>query len=173
MIVKPSEFTGFYKDSQNSYSKAELQLFIDKFEKLYLCRLLGADLYEDFINDLVDGVPQSQKYVDIFNAFCKSEGRCLYQSEGMKEMLKGFIYYEYVTTQNFQNTIAGTQRNESDNATQVSVTNLYRNSEQRFNLGVETYRSIQWLICEDYDTYFNDTITDSMQPLSPKFAGIL
>jgi hypothetical protein len=173
MIVTPSEFKGFFKSSQNSYSKPELQLFIDKFEKLYLCQLLGANLYEDFVNDLVDGVPQSQKYIDIFNAFCKNEGRCLYQSEGIKEMLKGFLFYEYTTTTNFQHTIAGVQQNESDNTTQTSIENIYRNGEQRFNLSVQTYKSIQWFICDNYDTYFSETIEDSMQPIKPTFQGII
>jgi hypothetical protein len=173
MITSPTDFKGFYKQSANSYDKVAVQLFINKFEPLYLCRLLGADLYTDFEADLVDGVPTSQKYLDIFNAFCESEGRCLYQSEGMKEMLKGFLFYEYTTTTNLQHTIAGVQQNESDNTTQTSIENIYRNAEQRFNLSIATWDAIQWKVCDNENEYFSDTITNSMQEINPVFQGIL
>ena len=39
-IVKTTDFVGKYKVSQNNFAETDLQSFIDKFEKVYIRRLV-------------------------------------------------------------------------------------------------------------------------------------
>lgn len=104
LFLEPSDFTGKYKISKNCYDEEVLQSYIDQYEDLFMCKLLGSDLYELFKADLdINNVPQSAIYLLIYNAFCKdlntysglnhwySNSNCLIQSQGILTMLKGFI----------------------------------------------------------------------------------
>ncbi len=72
LFLEPSDFTGKYKISKNCYDEEVLQSYIDQYEDLFMCKLLGSDLYELFKADLdINNVPQSAIYLLIYNAFCK------------------------------------------------------------------------------------------------------
>ena len=173
-ITAPSDYKGYYKLAKDCYSEKDLQLFINKYETYYICQLLGADLSKEFESDLVNGVPQTQKFLDIFDPFCLADdNNCLYQSEGMKEVLKGLIYYNYATSNNIKQTISGSMQNASNNSVQASINNIYRDGEQRYNLSIPSIRAIQWFICENKDVYFSDTVKNSMQDFEPVFQGLI
>lgn len=152
-MLTPSDFTGLYKITSNTYTDASTQLYIDKYEKKYLTDLLGVDLYDLFIADLVAGVPQTAKYLTIYNAFAFDDGvgsGCQHRSNGMLEMLKGFIYFHVMRDMLAQSTINGKIKNEFSNASQARAveTNVYDN----YNEAVKTYQQIQW--------YIEDNLTD-------------
>jgi len=165
-FLEPSDFTGKYKISKNCYDEAVLQSYIDKYEDLYLCRLLGSDLFDEFIADLdVDNMPQAARFIDIFNPFHKDlntysgiryfDNNCLLISEGMVEMLKGFIYYHYVSAENIKHTITGLTKNINENSGASSYEMIYRTSEIRYNEALSTYNDIQVCICDELENYSN------------------
>lgn len=160
MIVKTTDFTGFYAISQNKFDKDALQAYIDQYEKDYLQDLLGCELYDIFIADLdVNGVPQTVIYQTIYNELCVDES--LYtctcdkvkRSSGIKQMLKGFIYYHYIRDQRLKNTISGTIVNDNENSVQASTNELITLIHRRYNDSINSYKAIQSYIDYNFSTY--------------------
>lgn len=172
--IIPSDFqTGVLCIGFNKHQEAEIQSFIDKFEKEYLTALLGCELYDLFVADLdPSGVPQTAIYTSIYEAFCEDNECYIYPyqgyywrygykgyrtqviSEGMVAMAKQFIYFEYLRIQKTYNTPTGTvvNSNEVSRETNFSEAGVF----QVYNEGVMTYDAIQWFICKnesDYPTY--------------------
>jgi len=155
MFLDPSDFVGKYKIAKDCYSKPELQMYIDKYEKIYLQDLMGCELYDAFIADLNDADsprPQSNRFRVIFDSLCE-EDACgvIYRSDGILEMLKGYVYYQYVIDQSYKNTIVGTVVNETAFSREVAVSKS--SIESRYNLSTDTYISIQLFIMENKDLY--------------------
>jgi len=164
-FLQPSDFKGLVSQSKNEFTTPKIKLYIDEYEPEYLQDLLGCDMYDDFVADLIPtpavptSVPQDPKFLAIFNAFCFDEGLgtgCQYKSVGIKEMLKFFIFWEYARDNQQEFAIAGATKNAFSNSELVALshTRLYRN----YNKGIETYKAIQWYICDnrenyDYDNY--------------------
>jgi hypothetical protein len=154
MFLTPDDFTGQYKVSTNSYIEVDFQLYINKLEQKYLTDLLGVALYDLFEADVVSGSPVTQIYIDIFDAFAEDDGTgsgCQHRSNGMVEMLKGFIYFHFMRDLWTQSTMNGQIKNEFSNSTQarMSETNL----DENYNEAVKTYQEIQWYIKENLDVY--------------------
>jgi len=146
MIVNISDFTGKYQLSTGMYDTVKLQDYIDKYEKRYLIELFGANLYDEFISDL-DGsnIPQSPNFIKVFNPFYENlTFRQLIISEGIKEMLKGFIYFEYSKDLINQMTPYGNVRPISENSEPVST--LYSMIYARYNEAIKSYKAIQMYI---------------------------
>lgn len=160
--------SGKYKIAQDNFSTASLQSYIDKFEKVYLQSLLGVDLYDLYIA-AVDGNggvnPPAGIYLDIHQPFaadnrnpiCSSDEIAAYyhgsivRSEGILEMLKGFIYFEFVRDQPVKNTISGEVEN---NVEQGKVLNSVQSGlREKFNAAVMTHIAIQWKIGQSSSSY--------------------
>lgn len=165
-FVQIEDFKGQYTIPSDKFSKLELQIYIDKYEVLYLQNLLGCEMYEDFNSDyVVPSGPTQPKYIAIWNSFCKDNKMISYDywngssmscprqiiSDGMREMLLGFIYWEYVGKNNVKLNIGGTYSNDQDNGTAVGLnaSNVYDN----YNQAIGTYSAIQWCICNNPDNY--------------------
>ena len=156
--------------STNMYTLKDLNDYIIRNESKYLQELLGVDLYELFIADLQNGVPQDPKFVKIFNPFAFNDHSKtvmfagylkeshLVRSEGMTEMLRAFIYSEYTKEQNFKNTISGNTQDEVEVATLQSAMN--NGLQEKYNNAVSNYDAIQTYICRHIDDY-------------PEFCGIV
>lgn len=153
-IVLNSDFVGKYELSLTAYNTPLIDSYINKYEKQYLIKLLGKELYDLFIDDLVSGVPQSAIYTKIYNELCVStfcEG--VISSKGIKEMLIGFIYYHYTLDNEEIQTPTGTKRLKSENSDNVTISSL---NYSRFNDNVESFQTIQYYIQEnssDYPTF--------------------
>jgi hypothetical protein len=154
-IVKPTDFIGKYSISQNSFDVIKLQAFIDKYEKKYLYDLLGVTLGDLLYTDIV-GVtflpPPTVIYATIFNPLNSDTNNI--RSNGIKEMLLGFIYWEYCIQNLIKNTPTGfvVAANEVSNAIDWNSTPIYSN----YNESVETYRDIQIYVYNnsiDYPDY--------------------
>jgi hypothetical protein len=146
MIVNISDFTGKYQLSTGMYDVTKLQDYIDKYEKRYLIELFGANLYDEFISDLdTNNIPQSPNFIKVFNPFYENlTFRQLIISEGIKEMLKGFIYFEYSKDLINQMTPYGNVRPISENSEPVST--LYSMIYARYNEAIKSYKAIQMYI---------------------------
>ena len=151
-ILQPSDFSnGEYKVPQNCFDS--IQSYLDKYEKHYLIKLLGADLYDLFIADLVAGVPTSAIYLDIFNEFRVDRTGCVRISEGIKEMLIQFCYFHIIRDLGEKKGIGGVGKY----VTEVSESRYDGfNIIEALNEGIDNAKAIQWYICDnstDYPTY--------------------
>ena len=151
-IVVKSDFTGEYLIAQDQYSN--IDSYIVKYEKKYLTMLLGADLYALFIADLTPTspqVPQTQRFIDLFESFFTDEYNCVVSSDGIRKMLIQFIYFHALRDNlNFKST-TGTVRMKNENSSE-SMYNGY-NLVESYNEGVCNAKSIQWFIGENKDIY--------------------
>ena len=58
-IIQIADFAGTeYSLPEQKY--ISYQNYLDKYEKEFLVNLLGAELYDLFVSDLVGGIPQTQ-----------------------------------------------------------------------------------------------------------------
>jgi len=146
-IVKTTDFVGKYKISQNGYAETDLQAFIDKYEKVYIRRLLGITLGDLFYADIAVSTflpPVTARYTVLFNAIAQELNGCDVISNGVKEMLIGFIYWEYVRFTQTQNTLNGSVVQENETAVQVDLasTPIYDN----YNEAIDSYTAIQYYV---------------------------
>lgn len=157
IVLTISDFDGGkFELHSGMYTQNNIQEYIDKYEKRYLIEMLGADLGTQFIADIQanGGVPIIPKFVDIFNAFNVDYGTDLISSDGVKEMLKGFIYYEYLKDQVSQITAVGMLTPKGENSEKVNtlMTQLYT----RYNDACRSYKGVQnyiWTKRGDYTGY--------------------
>jgi hypothetical protein len=150
LIVSNTDFTGKYELSLTQYNTATIDAYITKYEKKYLLQLLGADLYALFVADLSGGVPVTAIYLDIFNAFDIDINNRIESSNGIKEMLIGFIYYEYVRDRVQNQTPIGSAKPKNENSAVLELTHVV---VSRFNDSVVSYKAIQSYICDNSASY--------------------
>jgi hypothetical protein len=133
------------------YEQSKIQSYIDKFEKRYLLKLFGAELFGLFENDLTNGVPQTQRFLDVFNAFDYDDGCQIISSDGLIEMLKGFIYFEYVRDLTSQMTVNGNVRPVGENSEPIQ--NFETLLLTRYNDAVNNFQNIQKFMCDNSNNY--------------------
>ena len=160
-ILEVNDFSnGRYKIPVNLKQETDLNEKIAYVEGYYLPRLLGVELYDLFILDLaapVAGDPTDARFVKIYNPFnYQQAGNCeiLVQSEGIKEMLKGFVYYLYTRDTVSRITTVGIKKTDSENS--QNLTAIKHDITSRYNEAITTYKAIQYYICEneaDYTEY--------------------
>lgn len=151
LIVQTTDFTGRYEIAQNTYNTSTLQSFIDTYEEKYLIELLGVDLFNLFKADVANYAPQTAPYTTIFNAIRQDWNSCILESSGIKNMLLGFIYFEFCRSNPVKNTISGFATNNVENGTtpDFSNTQIYN----VYNLSIKNYRVIQQHILNNSSTF--------------------
>ena len=150
-IVKTSDFeSGRFEIPLNPVQEVELQAQIDYVESVYLRNLFGLELYDLFIADLVSDVPQSARFLTVFNPL-QFQDCLIYISEGIKQMLMGIIYFYYVREANRTVTTVGVKSTLSANSDNVPA--LHSGITNKYNEGIETYAVIQYYMIENSATY--------------------
>jgi hypothetical protein len=156
MILSINDFVGKYQLSTGMYDQAKLQDYINRYEPRYLKELLGVSLYNDFMADLLNNAPQSPNFQVIFNPLSEDMGYNFYyfngiyegvnqiDSEGIKEMLKGFVYFEYAKDLVNTMTPFGNVKQVSENS-EVANT-LFSMMYTRYNEAIRSYNSIRSFI---------------------------
>jgi len=137
--------------ARNTYQETQLQWYIDKYEKHYLLMMLGVEEYGKFIADLTAGAPTSPEWVVVFEPLTVTINRELVTTRGMKEMLKGFIYFHYVRDNLVKQTTTGNVRTSSENGENISNTSAL--TQSRFNDSVADFKNIQLYIHDNDDDY--------------------
>ena len=173
IILQLSDFKeGKFKIPQtNNLCSNQLQEYINRYEERYLIDLLGCELSELFITDLVDGIPTDILYTNLFNpikididkGFSQSIGLCYCNprrivSRGIKSMLQGFIFFEYMRDFPNQRDLTGVNRVDSENTTYTEFSSW--GLSQFYNESVEDYHNIQYYIHKNQYEYedFNGTL---------------
>ena len=151
ILVSSTDFTGYYKLPINTRNTSELNEVISLKERLYLNKVLGVDLAQLFIDDLTNQVPVTQIYLDIYNAIQIDYQSSVIQNNGMKEMIKGFIYAEFIDKQEKQQTTVGAKHNDSANAQMVGAQG--GRMQEMFNEAVNSSQVIQHYINTNWASY--------------------
>ena len=170
MLLTIDDFVNKWELSTGMYDQAKLTSYIAKYEERYLLHLLGGDLYKSFESDLTSTtpqVPQSPNFLKIFNPFYMDWNRSLFlsgaslygyrlnqilESDGMLDMLKGFIYWEYARDLMNQQTPYGNVKQRAENS--VVVDSPHSLMWERYNEAIRTYRTIQ----EYINGHFNQVL---------------
>lgn len=163
MFLTPSDFIDKYALSTGMYSTSKLTAYILKYEKQYLVQLFGADLYNEFVSDLnglTPNVPLSPNFTKVFEPFTEDVsnlsgsgvlytntinlGNGILMSDGILEMLKGFIYFEFSRDLMNQQTPYGNVKQMAENS--IVVDSPHSLMWERYNEGQKTYETIQQYI---------------------------
>lgn len=155
-ITKIADYKARYQIAKDTYSKKTLQCYIDEKEPCLIYELLGVELGKLFIADLdPQGVPQTQRFIDIYNSFALDDNCGIHCSIGMKDYLLGLIYFDYARNDNTYNSQIGNKEAVSENSNVAS--NFVHDLSQRYNHAIRTGKEIQWYVCvhkpEDYPEY--------------------
>jgi hypothetical protein len=144
MFLTPSDFTGKFELHTGMYVQQKIVDYINRYEKRYLVDLFGQKLYDEFINDIdpLTMEPKSPNFKKLFDPFI--EDVTLYEtitSEGVLDMLKGFIYFEYSKDNINQQTVYGNVQQKAENSKIVNTlqTTIYG----RYNEATTTFRAIR------------------------------
>lgn len=143
MFITKDDFVGKYELHVGMYDLPTINDYISIYEQRYLVELFGTELYNQFIADLdVLNVPQSPNFQFIFYPFYENILlHTIIQSEGIKQMLKGFIYFEYLKDKTNQMTPNGNVVPMGENSTTAST--IYSMMYARYNEAMRTFRAIQ------------------------------
>jgi hypothetical protein len=184
ILVKTTDFTGLYAIAQTSYTTPILQAYIDEFEKTFIRKLLGLELGDLFIATVVNNAPVGARYLAVFNplaiqvsglnsgVFLNGQnwvaGR-IFESRGMKEILKGIIYCLYVQGTQSHHSQSGVAKATADVSIIMSGENAARMGEIRHNGIISDWEAVQYYISQNNATY---TEYDGLE-LQPKYSAIL
>ena len=154
-IIQIADFAGTqYSLPEQKY--ISYQNYLDKYEKEFLVNLLGAELYDLFISDLVSGVPQTQRFIDIYNAFAIDDNNCVRYSEGLKVATLQFVYFYAVRDLSVKKTNTGVVFNNNE----VSEGPVYSgyNIVEAYNEAIKNAKEIQWYICDNDEVYPEENV---------------
>lgn len=170
LILDISDFDfGRYKIALDPEQETDLELYIDRVESDYLPKLFGKELFDLFLADLNAvpvGVPTASRFVVVYNEFVEQDDCVMIQSEGMIEMLKGFVYYLYLRDIVSRPTTIGLEKFIGENT--VAVTAIHHDITSRYNESVDTFKTIQY-----YMNQFNSTDYPEYKGVSIAFANIV
>lgn len=175
-MLQTTDFTGYYKIAQDQNTAAILADYIAKYEKQYLVELFGVELYDLFIADLDSNVPQSSRFLTVFNALNYSDsgestfypigfnGRGCFSdntpepyvpqySEGILKMLKGFIYFEFVNEYGYMVSQTGVVQNMNENSEALPGAKHLGLIESRYNDSVHSFTVIRNYMKANPDLY--------------------
>ena len=162
-ILKISDFeSGKYDISLNQYTEEDFEKYIDDYEKRYLEDLLGVDLANRLLSDIdpQTGLPVTPELLFIFEPFSYDYNHCIVRSQGIRHILSGFIWSEYVKDQNVKNTISGSVR--QINEVSQGVSHWSAQYQERYNLSVRNYWNVQFYIIHNKKDYqdFNGQVKE-------------
>jgi hypothetical protein len=147
ILIDESAFDGKWQLAKSNEDL--IDEYIEEYEEKFLTELLGKELFDLFQDDLNAGVPATPIYETIFEAFTQKINGCIVSSEGMKKMLTGLIYFEYVRDNRVKQTMNGAVEQQTEVSTASDNTFLY----SRYNQAVKTYQAIQAYIINNKDSY--------------------
>lgn len=160
--LTPIDFKGKFELHTGMYASANIQEYIDRYEPLYLMQLFGAKMYDDYVSDMgVLNIPMSPNYEFLFNPFHENYAfNQLIVSQGIIDMLKGFVYFEYLKDLTNQMTVNGNVRPVGENSADVST--LYSMMYARYNESVRTFRAIQRHIVNNFNAPTGQIVSASL-----------
>lgn len=160
-MLTTSDFTGYYKLPFDTNSKETIEDLIQRKEFEYLVSLLGYTLYLEFKNDLGNNPePTQQKFKDIFgylfdkdNVIGLAASGGVMASSGIKDMMKGFVYFHFANEFSVDATSVGFKTNKNENSENLKPNFALEMIEERYNKAIDNYTAIQSYIKNNLSVY--------------------
>lgn len=170
-ILAPTDFQqGTYKLSSDTYSKLNIEQFITEWEDHYLRRLFGAELFALYDDNLprfsVITAPFAEQSATgtVFYPIGQLEGDFetfnpqIWESFGLVDMLKGFIYFEFSKRVGMSVTSAGRHEPETETSSKPNMAAVNALIGDAYNRAIQSYKAIQWYMSKsdhagDYPEY--------------------
>lgn len=160
LIITVSDFlssAGKLAIAQDNVAATKITSYILRYEEQYLIDLLGVELFNLFKADIASppNPPASPIYAALYDPIRQDDGTCIRISRGMKDMVMGFLWWEYMRDAKFRQALTGMFVDKSENSREAPFDeyNIYG----RYNESIESYQTIQWYIKKDtanaYPTY--------------------
>jgi len=159
MTVEVSDFHqyGKYELGTGNYDEARLVDYIARYTRQYLAELMGAKLFDVYEAQLdLSGASTQQRFIELEEPFTMDistfnqvgyfgNGSNVFRrviiSNGMKDMLMAFIYFEYLKDSISVATPIGIVQPSGENSKTPNT--LHVQIYTRYNDGVRTWRAIQ------------------------------
>lgn len=148
LIVIKDDFTGKYDLVKSINDKIES--YIAAYEENYLRELLGIDLFNLYKDDVVNHLPVNASYLTITTPLYVEQNGYSIVSDGIKDMLLGFIFFEYVRDNKIKQSMSGSVVNGVDNSNNDFTQEFLF---QRYNESIDIYKNIQLYIELNKPTY--------------------
>lgn len=143
ILITKSDFVGKYELAKSINDGIDTVLL--QYEEIYLIDLLGFELAQLFISDLVNHIPVTDRFLTIFNQLNDEYVR----SRGVKQMMLGLIYFEYQRVNQNKSTNVGQVVNNTEVSSRASNVNWF----QKYNESINDFRNIQRYIVKNKDVY--------------------
>jgi len=162
LIINKPDFVGKYKIGGTNFDAVDK--YIDRYEVKFLKELLGVELFGLFkiAYDADPTLVPTPIYKAIFDPISEdNDTGCepkVIQNNGMKQMLIGLIWFEFVRDLTIKMTNAGPKNDEAEVSNSADLNFMY----QYYNEAVHDWQTIQWFINKneaDYPTFNGETLT--------------
>lgn len=149
LLIQKTDFTGIYALSQSISDTIDAS--IAEYEEKYLIDLLGVQLFDLFKASVTSYIPSNGVYKTIYDPIRSDYGNCIRVSQGMKNMLLGFVWFHYVVDNAFKHSGTGIVANTQEIAVQANWDSgiVYK----KYNAAVSDYQTIQWYIEKNLSDY--------------------
>ncbi len=154
LLITKDDFVGKWQLALNGFD--QIDSYIEQYEEPLLTSLLGKELFDLFKADLIIDsgnpdvmIPASADYLKIFNSFVEKVNNYQIASDGMKKMLLGLIYFDYVRENKYKQSMNGAVEQQTETAIPADNTFMHL----RHNEAISTWQIIQVYISNNVDTY--------------------
>jgi hypothetical protein len=151
LLIVKADFVNYFALAQSQSDR--IDPFISQYEESYLIDLLGPELFKLFKADVnvTTRIPDTALYEKLYDPFLEEIDGCKYVNRGMKSMLLGFIWWDYVRENDFKQTDSGTKVNDSELSKGADSTSYYL--YKRYNESIADYNVIQAYARKNSDVY--------------------
>ena len=147
LLLLEGDFSGKFELAKSNDDL--IDEYIAEYEERTLIELLGKELFDLFKAEVTDQVVAAGIYKTIYDPFVLQVNGYTVTSQGMKKMLLGLLYFQYVRDNRVKQTMNGAVEQQTEVAVNSDNTFLYL----RYNDGVDTYKAIQQYILSKLDVY--------------------
>ncbi len=149
---------GKYQINDADVTRQGLKEYIKQNELRFVYELLGVELGDLLLADLdANKKPQTARFVKIFEPLAFDFAHRLVMSKGIKDILQGFVYSEFVREQNYKNNINGSGSGLYPQGDVISAN--VAGLAHKYNNAIESFWAVQLYIHENKADYpeFNGT----------------
>jgi hypothetical protein len=147
LLIVDEDFEGKWKLALGNND--DIDLYTEEYEEKFLIELLGQELFDLFAAQVTNQVVAPGIYKTIYDPFSEEINGRIVTSNGMKKMLLGLLYFEYVRDNRVKQSMNGAVEQQTEVSTFADNTLVYN----RHNDAVATYQAIQTYIYENLSTY--------------------
>ena len=145
-ILTIDDFDGQFEMPSNSYTDAQIEMYIEDVQEEQLTDLLGYDLYNEFMTAL-DATPDV-KWTNLRDGDTYQDGEYLRKFKGIKDMLKYFTYFEYMRSLRIEARETGFRLPDGTNSDEAGNLGTVR-LKRMYNKGIAIYQDAYFYIKEE------------------------